>query len=159
MTDGKDTANAKGSARSLGLLARLAENKVQASLHRMTELQKAQEKIDAQREQLLKLKSEYCQQLAALTIDKGLVQAQGLRRFIQNLLALEERLNLETQSLLEKKASAQQALTEAQLQKRKMESLVERQEVKTAKEKSIVDQRALDAAGIARFNRKLVSYP
>jgi len=40
-----------------------------------------------------------------------------------------------------------------------MESLVERQEVKTAKEKSIVDQRALDAAGIARFNRKLASYP
>jgi flagellar export protein FliJ len=156
MNEGNENINAKGSSRSLGLLARLAENKVQASMHRITELQKAQAKIDAQREQLVKLKDDYSQQLAALTIDKGLVQAQGLRRFIQNLLALEERLDIEAQSLLEKAEAAQQALRDAQLQKRKMESLVERQEVKTAKEKSIVDQRALDAVGIARFNRRQV---
>lgn len=156
MNEGNENTNAKGSSRSLGLLARLAENKVQASMHRITELQKAQAKIDTQREQLVKLKDDYSQQLAALTIDKGLAQAQGLRRFIQNLLALEERLDIEAQSLLEKAEAAQQALRDAQLQKRKMESLVERQEVKTAKEKSIVDQRALDAVGIARFNRRQV---
>ena len=144
----------KGATRSLGLLARLAENKVQASLHRIAELKKAQAKIDTQKQQLLSMKEDYTQQLTALTIDKGLAQAQGLRKFIQNLLSLEERLDLEAQGLAKKLEEAQQSLRDAQLQKRKMESLVERQELKIAKEKSIVDQRALDAVGIARFNRR-----
>lgn len=144
----------KGATRSLGLLARLAENKVQASLHRMAELKKAQARIDTQKQQLLSMKEDYTRQLMALTIDKGLAQAQGLRKFIQNLLSLEERLDLEAQGLEKKLEEAQQSLRDAQLQKRKMESLVERQALKIAKEKSIVDQRALDAVGIARFNRQ-----
>jgi flagellar export protein FliJ len=142
------------SAGSLGLLARLAENKVQAALHHLAEVQKALAKNEHQKMQIAKLKQDYAQRLSALTVDKGLTQAQELRKFIQNLLTMEEKVLLEQKAIEQKLSAAQGALQEAQLEKRKMESLVERSEAKAVKAQSIVDQRALDAAGLARFNRK-----
>jgi flagellar export protein FliJ len=149
-----DNASKSRSSGSLGLLARLAENKVQAALHKIAEVQKALAKNEHQKKQIAQLKQDYTQRLAALTVDKGLTQAQELRKFIQNLLVMEEKVLLEQQSIEQKLGVAQTALQEAQLEKRKMESLVERSEAKAAKAQSIVEQRALDAAGLARFNRK-----
>jgi flagellar export protein FliJ len=149
----ENTAKSRNSG-SLGLLARLAENKVQAGLHQLAEVQKTLAKNEHQKKQIAQLKQDYAQRLSALTVDKGLTQAQELRKFIQNLLTMEEKLLLEQQVIEQKLAAAQAALQEAQLEKRKMESLVERNEAKAAKAQSIVEQRALDAAGLARFNRK-----
>ena len=149
----ENTAKSRNSG-SLGLLARLAENKVQAGLQQLAEVQKTLAKNEHQKKQIAQLKQDYAQRLSALTVDKGLTQAQELRKFIQNLLTMEEKLLLEQQVIEQKLAAAQAALQEAQLEKRKMESLVERNEAKAAKAQSIVEQRALDAAGLARFNRK-----
>jgi flagellar export protein FliJ len=155
MSRGATENDAKNkSAGSLGLLARLAENKVQAALHHLAEVQKALAENEHQKKQITQLKEDYAQRLSALTVDKGLTQAQELRKFIQNLLTMEEKVLLEQQAIEQKLSAAQGALQEAQLEKRKMESLVERSEAKAAKAQSIVEQRALDAAGLARFNRK-----
>jgi flagellar export protein FliJ len=142
---------------SLGLLARLSDGKVQASIHRIAELQKALAKIESQRDQVTHLKDDYLKRLSDLTVDKGLAQAQELRKFIQNLIAMEEKIVLDQKAAEERIAMAQTGLQDAQLEKRKMESLVERQEVKAAKARSIVEQRALDAAGVSRFNRRQVN--
>ena len=142
------------SSGSLGLLARLAENKVQAALHHLAEVQKALAKNEHQKTQIAQLKQDYVQRLSALTVDKGLTQAQELRKFIQNLLTMEEKVLLEQQAIEQKLMAARAALQDVQMEKRKMESLVERSEAKAAKAQSIVEQRALDAAGLARFNRK-----
>lgn len=149
-----ENASKSRSSGSLGLLARLAENKIQAALHQIAEVQKARAKNEHQQNQITQLKQDYAQRLAALTVDRGLTQAQELRKFIQNLLTMEEKVLLEQQSIEQKLGVAQTVLQQAQLEKRKMESLVERSEAKAAKAQSIVEQRALDAAGLARYTRE-----
>ena len=146
----------KTSGRALPLLVRLAENKVKAVLHRIGEIRAMLKKMDERQAQVKELKEDYLNRLRQVHLDKGLVEAQNLRSFIKSLLEMEDRLTLERQSI---QARLDQAMTElrgAQVEQKKMESLLERQTNRESKAQEKKDQRAMDAAGIARFNRQPV---
>lgn len=146
----------KTSGRALPLLVRLAENKVKAVLHRIGEIKAMLKKMDERQAQVKDLKEDYLNRLKQVHLDKGLVEAQNLRSFIKSLLEMEDRLTLERQSI---QARLDQAMTElrgAQVEQKKMESLLERQTNRESKAQEKKDQRAMDAAGIARFNRQPV---
>jgi flagellar export protein FliJ len=142
------------STKGVGLLARLAENKVQGVTQRLSALQASQQKLDTRKAQVSSLKSDYQRQLHTIDADKGLAQVQAIRRFILNLLEMEARLDLEQQSLTTQLDNAKQLLLDAQVGQKKMESLVERQDVELARKRSLTEQRAMDAAAIARFNQR-----
>ncbi len=146
----------KASSRALTLLVRLAENKVKAVLHRISEVKAMLKKLDDRQSQVRELREDYLNRLKQVQIDKGLVEAQNLRSFIKNLLELEDRLNAERQSIQARLDQAMTELRTAQVEQKKMESLLERQTNREAKAQEKKDQRAMDAAGIARFNRQPV---
>lgn len=148
------TQSSGQSAKGVGLLARLAENKVQGFTQRLSELHASQKKLDTRKAQVSSLKKDYQRQLQTIDADKGLAQVQALRRFILNLLEMEARLDLEQQSLSAQLDNAKQLLLDAQVGQKKMESLVERQDVEQARKRSLTEQRAMDAAAIARFNQR-----
>ena len=147
----------KTSGRALPLLVRLAENKVKGVLHRIGEIKSMLAKLDQRLAQLTELRVDYYERLRSLQLDKGLSEAQNLRRFIKNLLEMEERLKTERESIEARLAQAMTDLRAAQLEQKKMESLLERQTNREAKASEEKEQRAMDAAGIARFNRQVVS--
>jgi len=144
-----------GPGKGVGLLARLAETKVQGFFQRLCELNASQAKLDTKKAQISSLKKDYQRQLQTIDGDKGLVQVQAIRRFILNLLEMEARLDLEQQSLSAQLDNAKQLLVDAQIGQKKMESLVERQDVEQARRRSLMEQRAMDAAAIARFNQRV----
>ena len=146
------TQSSGQSGKGVGLLARLAENKVQGFTQRLSELHASQKKLDTRKAQVSSLKKDYQRQLQTIDADKGLAQVQAVRRFILNLLEMEARLDLEQQSLSAQLDNAKQLLLDAQVGQKKMESLVERQDVERARKRSLTEQRAMDAAAIARFN-------
>ncbi|MEK9812207.1 MAG: flagellar export protein FliJ [Bordetella sp.] len=146
----------KASSRTLPLLVRLAENKVKAVLHRIGEVKAMLEKLDDRQRQVKELKKDYLNRLKQVQIDKGLVEAQNLRSFIKNLLEMEDRLKAERQSIQARLDQAMTELRTAQVEQKKMESLLERQTNREVKAQEKKDQRAMDAAGIARFNRQPV---
>jgi flagellar export protein FliJ len=146
----------KASSRALPLLVRLAENKVKAVLHRIGEVKAMLKKLDDRQSQVKELKEDYLNRLKQVQIDKGLVEAQNLRSFIKSLLEMEDRLKAERQSIQTRLDQAMTELRTAQVEQKKMESLLERQTNREAKAQEKKDQRAMDAAGIARFNRQPV---
>lgn len=146
----------KASSRALPLLVRLAENKVKAVLHRIGEVKAMLKKLDDRQSQVKELKEDYLNRLKQVQIDKGLVEAQNLRSFIKNLLEVEDRLKAERQSIQARLDQAMTELRTAQVEQKKMESLLERQTNREVKAQEEKDQRAMDAAGITRFNRQPV---
>ena len=89
----------KAKSRALPLLVRLAENKVKGVLHRVGEIKNMLAKLDERLEQLKELRVDYLERLRSLQLDKGLSEAQNLRRFIKNLLDMEDRLKAERESI------------------------------------------------------------
>jgi flagellar export protein FliJ len=146
----------KTSGRALSLLVRLAENKVKAVLHRIGEIKAMLKKMDERQAQVKELKEDYLNRLKQVQLDKGLAEAQNLRSFIKSLLEMEDRLTLERQSIQARLDQAMTDLRAAQLEQKKMESLLERHTTRETKAREEKDQRAMDAAGIARFNRQTV---
>ena len=146
----------KATNRALPLLVRLAENKVKGVLHRVGEIKNMLTKLDERLAQLTELRVDYYERLRSLQLDKGLSEAQNLRRFIKNLLDMEDRLKAERESIEGRLAQAMSDLRAAQVEQKKMESLLERQTSREEKAKEEKEQRAMDAAGIARFNRQPV---
>ena len=135
---------------------RLAENKVKGVLHRVGEIKNMLAKLDERLEQLKELRVDYLERLRSLQLDKGLSEAQNLRRFIKNLLDMEDRLKAERESIEGRLAQAMSDLAKARIEQKKMESLHERQTTRDMKAEEEKEQRAMDAAGIARFNRQPV---
>ncbi|MFZ9759344.1 MAG: flagellar export protein FliJ [Burkholderiaceae bacterium] len=146
----------KAKSRALPLLVRLAENKVKGVLHRVGEIKNMLAKLDERLEQLKELRVDYLERLRSLQLDKGLSEAQNLRRFIKNLLDMEDRLKAERESIKGRLAQAMSDLAKARIEQKKMESLLERQNTRDMKAEEEKEQRAMDAAGIARFNRQPV---
>ena len=146
----------KAKSRALPLLLRLAENKVKGVLHRVGEIKNMLAKLDERLEQLKELRVDYLERLRSLQLDKGLSEAQNLRRFIKNLLDMEDRLKAERESIEGRLAQAMSDLAKARIEQKKMESLLERQTTRDMKAEEEKEQRAMDAAGIARFNRQPV---
>ena len=146
----------KTSGRALPLLVRLAENKVKAVLHRIGEIKAMLKKMDEREAQVKELKDDYLNRLKQVQLDKGLAEAQNLRSFIKSLLEMEDRLTLERQSIQARLDQAMTDLRAAQLEQKKMESLLERHTTRENKAREEKDQRAMDAAAIARFNRQPV---
>ncbi|MGA1274028.1 MAG: flagellar export protein FliJ [Burkholderiaceae bacterium] len=146
----------KAKSRALPLLVRLAENKVKGVLHRVGEIKNMLAKLDERLEQLKELRVDYLERLRSLQLDKGLSEAQNLRRFIKNLLDMEDRLKAERESIEGRLAQAMSDLAKARIEQKKMESLLERQTTRDMKAEEEKEQRAMDAAGIARFNRQPV---
>jgi flagellar export protein FliJ len=146
----------KAKSRALPLLVRLAENKVKGVLHRAGEIKNMLAKLDERLEQLKELRVDYLERLRSLQLDKGLSEAQNLRRFIKNLLDMEDRLKAERESIEGRLAQAMSDLAKARIEQKKMESLLERQTTRDMKAEEEKEQRAMDAAGIARFNRQPV---
>ena len=146
----------KAKSRALPLLVRLAENKFKGVLHRVGEIKNMLAKLDERLEQLKELRVDYLERLRSLQLDKGLSEAQNLRRFIKNLLDMEDRLKAERESIEGRLAQAMSDLAKARIEQKKMESLLERQTTRDMKAEEEKEQRAMDAAGIARFNRQPV---
>ncbi|MGA1043574.1 MAG: flagellar export protein FliJ [Burkholderiaceae bacterium] len=146
----------KAKSRALPLLVRLAENRVKGVLHRVGEIKNMLAKLDERLEQLKELRVDYLERLRSLQLDKGLSEAQNLRRFIKNLLDMEDRLKAERESIEGRLAQAMSDLAKARIEQKKMESLLERQTTRDMKAEEEKEQRAMDAAGIARFNRQPV---
>ena len=146
----------KATSRALPLLVRLAENKVKGVLHRVGEIKNMLAKLDERLEQLTELRVDYLERLRSLQLDKGLSEAQNLRRFIKNLLDMEDRLKAERESIEGRLTQAMSDLAKARVEQKKMESLLERQTTREMKAEEEKEQRAMDAAGIARFNRQVV---
>ena len=146
----------KAKSRALPLLVRLAENNVKGVLHRAGEIKNMLAKLDERLEQLKELRVDYLERLRSLQLDKGLSEAQNLRRFIKNLLDMEDRLKAERESIEGRLAQAMSDLAKARIEQKKMESLLERQTTRDMKAEEEKEQRAMDAAGIARFNRQPV---
>ena len=146
----------KAESGALPLLVRLAENKVKGVLHRVGEIKNMLAKLDERLEQLKELRVDYLERLRSLQLDKGLSEAQNLRRFIKNLLDMEDRLKAERESIEGRLAQAMSDLAKARIEQKKMESLFERQTTRDMKAEEEKEQRAMDAAGIARFNRQPV---
>lgn len=146
----------KAKSRALPLLVRLAENKVKGVLHRVGEIKNMLAKLDERLEQLKELRVDYLERLRSLQLDKGLSEAQNLRRFIKNLLDMEDRLKAERESIEGRLAQAMSDLAKARIEQKKTESLLERQTTRDMKAEEEKEQRAMDAAGIARFNRQPV---
>ena len=146
----------KAKSRALPLLVRLAENKVKGVLHRVGEIKNMLAKLDERLEQLKELRVDYLERLRSLQLDKGLSEAQNLRRFIKNLLDMEDRLKAERESIEGRLAQAMSDLANARIEQKKMESLLTRQTARDMQAEEEKEQRAMDAAGIARFNRQRV---
>ena len=146
----------KSSGRALPLLVRLAENKVKGVLHRIGEIKAMLKKMDERQAQVQELKEDYLNRLKQVQLDKGLAEAQNLRSFIKSLLEMDDRLKAERQSIQARHDEAMTDVRAAQLEQKKMESLLERQTNREAKASEEKEQRAMDAAGIARFNRQTV---
>ena len=146
----------KTSGRAIPLLVRLAENKVSGVLHRVGEIKNMLTKLEERLLQLKELRNDYTERLRSLQLDKGLSEAQNLRRFIKSLLDMEDRLKAERESIEGRLAQAMSDLAQARLDQKKMQSLLERQSSRQAKADEEKEQRAMDAAGIARFNRQTV---
>ncbi len=146
----------KSSGRALPLLVRLAENKVKGVLHRIGEIKNMLAKLNERQRQVVELRNDYLGRLRKVHVDKGLSEAQNLRKFIKNLLEMEERVKAECESVEARLALAMADLRKAQLEQKKMESLLERHTTRETKAQEKKDERAMDAAGIARFNRQAV---
>ena len=114
----------KTAGRAIPLLVRLAENKVSGVLHRVAEIKNMLTKLEERLLQLTELRHDYTERLRSLQLDKGLSEAQNLRRFIKSLLDMEDRLKAERESIEGRLAQAMSDLAQARLDQKKMQSLL-----------------------------------
>jgi flagellar export protein FliJ len=123
--------------------ARVAEARAQ-----QIELEKRLERLDAMRIDYLKRLQE-CNSGPHL-----IAQAMTLRRFLSQLDLLRQRAAAEVEGARAVVAAARQVLAAAERERLKYESLVERNARAMGEAAVILEQRAMDARAIARFNAR-----
>jgi flagellar export protein FliJ len=137
---------------SLGLLVKLADQKVATVQRKLVEVQQARAKLEDKVQQVAALMADYRGQLQSVDEDPGMVKSQSIRRYIQNLLEVESRLALECEQNLAWERKVREELLAAQLEAKKMESLCERAKSRADEAAQKREQGRLDAAGLSQFH-------
>jgi flagellar export protein FliJ len=137
---------------SLGLLARLADQKVVAAQRRLVEVQQTHARLQDKAQKVAALMTDYRNQLQSVDEDPGMVKSQSIRRFIQNLLEVEARLALEHDQTMAWERKVREELLAAQLEAKKIESLCERAKARADEAAQKREQGRLDAAGLSQFH-------
>lgn len=137
-----------------GTLAKLAERDLDILRREMTRIEEAI-RISREREaKFLALVQENRDRLnRPLTDGRLMADIQVIGMFIQNLSNVINGIRSEQQLLLEKKEVAALQFREARRKVKKMESLMDREDRKVQEKQNVKEQKAMDAAGLARFNR------
>jgi flagellar export protein FliJ len=135
-------------------LGKLAEKDLDALRLEITRIDEAVRSSKEREVKLLALVQENRDRLSRPLEDGRLMgDIQVIGMFIQNLSKAINGLKSEQKLLLDRREVAELKFRETRLRIKKMESLIERDEEKISKKQNIEEQRALDAAGLARFNR------
>ena len=137
------------------VLANKAQDKVSEAQNRLLKAQDVLEKLLASRERIYVMVREYTQK--AQTLEQNIhsvAQSMNARQFISQLLQLIERLELDIAQANVNVDKARQALKVFELERLKMQSLVEQDlnAVKIYHRKE--EQKQMDALGLTLFNVK-----
>ena len=137
------------------VLANKAQDKVSEAQNRLLKAQDVLEKLLASRERIYVMVREYTQK--AQTLEQNIhsvSQSMNARQFISQLLQLIERLELDIAQANVNVDKARQALKVFELERLKMQSLVEQDlnAVKIYHRKE--EQKQMDALGLTLFNVK-----
>ncbi len=137
------------------VLANKAQDKVSEAQNRLLKAQDVLEKLLASRERIYVMVREYTQK--AQTLEQNIhsvSQSMNARQFISQLLQLIERLELDIAQANVNVEKARQALKVFELERLKMQSLVEQDlnAVKIYHRKE--EQKQMDALGLTLFNVK-----
>lgn len=104
-------------------------------------------------QRLQKLYDEYRQQeMASEQNSQGMQAAMNQRQFMNQLLALKEKLNLEVQNTESALAQQRKQLIQAELEFQKMQALSEQDQKQVQKAIAKIEQRQMDDLAVARFN-------
>jgi flagellar export protein FliJ len=137
------------------VLANKAQDKVSEAQNRLLKAQDVLDKLLASRERIYVMVREY--KLKAQTLEQNVhsvSQSMNARQFISQLLQLSERLELDIAQANVNVEKARQALKVFELERLKMQSLVEQDlnAVKIYNRKE--EQKQMDALGLTLFNVK-----
>jgi flagellar export protein FliJ len=104
-------------------------------------------------QRLQKLYDEYRQQeMAGDQKTQGMQAAMNQRQFMNQLLGLQEKLNLEIQKTESLLAQQRKQLIQAELEFQKMQALSEQDQKQVQKALAKIEQRQMDDLAVARFN-------
>lgn len=104
-------------------------------------------------QRLQKLYDEYRQQeMASEQNSQGMQAAMNQRQFMNQLLGLQEKLNLEIQNTESQLAQQRKQLIQAELEFQKMQALSEQDQRQVQKAMAKIEQRQMDDLAVARFN-------
>lgn len=104
-------------------------------------------------QRLQKLYDEYRQQeMAGEQSSQGMQAAMNQRQFMNQLLGLQEKLNLEIQNTESQLAQQRKQLIQAELEFQKMQALSEQDQKHVQKAMAKIEQRQMDDLAVARFN-------
>lgn len=137
------------------VLGRLAENKVQKRRQELQQINQAIQQLEFRKAQILLLMSENRSRLESKKQGCSMSEIQVITRFITNLGGALRGTDQEIEIFTQKKVLASKELHLATREEQKMDSLLERDVMRQEKAAQLAEQKQLDAAGIAIFNKNI----
>lgn len=137
------------------VLGRLAENKVQKRRQELQQINQTIQQLEFRKAQILLLMSENRSRLESKKQGCSMSEIQVITRFITNLGGALRGTDQEIEIFTQKKALASKELHLATREEHKMGSLLERDVMRQEKAAQLAEQKQLDAAGIAIFNKNI----
>lgn len=137
------------------IIDQLAQDKLQESREKVSLANKALQKVTAQKLQLFEMLNDYQSRLnKSQELKHSIDEHVSFRHFIKQVQDLIEVIEAEERQAEHRLKSEEDMLIEALKEKKKTEFLIERDNSLTLKRNQIIEQKAFDELGIARFNHR-----
>ena len=141
-------------SRAWKVLGRLAETKVEEQRQELQKINLALTQLEQRKTQIMFLIAENQARLTEKRKGCSMNEIQVITRFITSLGGALQGTQVEMEIVQQKRNLAFEKLEEARKEELKMDSLMEREETRRLKERELKEQKAMDAAAIALFNRR-----